>query len=119
MKPGRYFKPGDTIPTGTTFIEYKNDIPKRAIIAKAEADSVVLEHYNGAIYELLEFDWPTPPPHPEIGEVWEVEFRETRERFLARYQGEKSKMQEVFGGEWLNWLPCYYKFIRRWRPDED
>jgi len=118
MKIGRYFKPGDTIPVGTTFIEYKNDMPKRAVIAKTEADSVVLEHYNGAMYELLDFAWPEKPPQPELGEVWEIERRDSKERLLARYDGEKSKLNMLFSCNRFDLFPCDVRFIRRWSPEK-
>ena len=117
MKLGRYYKPGDTIPCGTTFIEFKSDVPERAVIAKTECDSTVLEHYNGAMYEVLDFEWPTQPPQPEIGEVWEVEDRQSRKRHFARYQGEKNKMQYVFELRWFSFFPCEVRFVRRWTPD--
>jgi len=118
MKLGRYFKPGDKIPANTTYIDFFTDYPKRAVITQSEVDLYVKDKCLSATYEVKDFDFPCRPPQPEICEVWEVEFRETKERLLARYQGEKSKMQEVFGGEWLDWFPCDYKFIRRWTPDK-
>lgn len=117
MKSGRYFKLGDKIPEKTIFIEYKSEPFDHAIITRAETELTVTKSY-GRIYELLDFAFPKEPPQPKETEVWEVEFRATKTRHLARYQGERCYLQEVFGCENFSFYPFEVNFIRRWNPEE-